>query len=149
MNHISIVLFYGKIFTFISKCVKNDVLPKSFRTKPTLNTRRGYALTLEYNKRMLKATRDTTKEIYHKNLQSIRDLNNELKDAMFLEDFDKITNITDTSRENKLIVESKRLKEKYEKLSGKRRPFQMRVKLTEYPELEQWPWYVDDSVLKC
>ena len=25
----------------------------------------------------------------------------------------------------------------------------MRAKSTEYPELEQWPWYVDDSVLKC
>ena len=27
--------------------------------------------------------------------------------------------------------------------------FQMRAKSTECPELEQWPWYVDDSVLKC
>ena len=27
--------------------------------------------------------------------------------------------------------------------------FQMRAKSTEYPELSTWPWYVDDSVLKC
>ena len=27
--------------------------------------------------------------------------------------------------------------------------FQMRAKSTEYPELSAWPWYVDDSVLKC
>ena len=27
--------------------------------------------------------------------------------------------------------------------------FQMKVKTEEYPELQQWPWYVDDSVLKC
>ena len=25
----------------------------------------------------------------------------------------------------------------------------MRAKSNEYPELIQWPWYVDDSVLKC
>ena len=25
----------------------------------------------------------------------------------------------------------------------------MRAKSTEYPELSTWPWYVDDSVLKC
>ena len=27
--------------------------------------------------------------------------------------------------------------------------FQMKVKTEDYPELQQWPWYVDDSVLKC
>ena len=27
--------------------------------------------------------------------------------------------------------------------------FQIKVKTNEYPELEEWPWYVDDSVLKC
>ena len=27
--------------------------------------------------------------------------------------------------------------------------FQMRAKSTEYPELNEWPWYVDDSLLKC
>ena len=27
--------------------------------------------------------------------------------------------------------------------------FQMNVKTEEYPELQEWPWYVDDSVLKC
>ena len=27
--------------------------------------------------------------------------------------------------------------------------FQMRAKSDDYPELKEWPWYVDDSVLKC
>ena len=27
--------------------------------------------------------------------------------------------------------------------------FQMRAKSEDFPELEKWPWYVDDSVLKC
>ena len=27
--------------------------------------------------------------------------------------------------------------------------FQMRAKHDDFPELTQWPWYVDDSVLKC
>ena len=27
--------------------------------------------------------------------------------------------------------------------------FQMKVKTEQYPELKKWPWYVDDSVLKC
>ena len=27
--------------------------------------------------------------------------------------------------------------------------FQMRAKTDEHPELNEWPWYVDDSVLKC
>ena len=27
--------------------------------------------------------------------------------------------------------------------------FQMRAKTDQHPELNKWPWYVDDSVLKC
>ena len=27
--------------------------------------------------------------------------------------------------------------------------FQLRAHSSEYPELQQWPWYVDDSILKC
>ena len=27
--------------------------------------------------------------------------------------------------------------------------FQMRAQSEDYPELCQWPWFVDDSVLKC
>ena len=27
--------------------------------------------------------------------------------------------------------------------------FQMKAKNNDYPELQEWPWYVDDSVLKC
>jgi hypothetical protein len=27
--------------------------------------------------------------------------------------------------------------------------FQMRARSSSYPELKEWPWYVDDSVLKC
>ena len=27
--------------------------------------------------------------------------------------------------------------------------FQLRAKHVDYPELNEWPWYVDDSVLKC
>ena len=27
--------------------------------------------------------------------------------------------------------------------------FQMKAKSADFPELEEWPWYVDDSILKC
>ena len=27
--------------------------------------------------------------------------------------------------------------------------FQLRAKHEEFPEINEWPWYVDDSVLKC
>ena len=27
--------------------------------------------------------------------------------------------------------------------------FQLRAKHNGFPELNEWPWYVDDSVLKC
>ena len=107
---------------FMSRCIKNDVLPKSFRTRPMLKTRRGYVLTLEYNKRMLKATCNNAKKQYLEYIKKIKEMNSDLREKITATDYEAIQCATDASRENKYKKESKRLKEKYENLLGKQRP---------------------------
>ena len=88
---------------FMTRCITNDVLPKSFQTKPTLKTRRGYALTLEYNKRMLNATRNNAKQQYHDYLKKIEELNNELRATMTADDYNVIETATNTSKKREQI----------------------------------------------
>ena len=105
---------------FMSRCIQHKVLPKSFRTRPVLRTKKGYMLTREYDEKMLSATRDETKEQYHRKLKKIQEMNNELEQSVSNEDHILIQNVTEKSKENKYKQESKRLKEKFEKLQRKR-----------------------------
>ena len=103
---------------FMSKCLKHKVLPKSFQTKPVLRTRKGFRLTREYNRKMLEATRDETLTQYHLRLQKIDEISKELEENVTQEDHATVRNVTEKSREQKFQKESKRLKEKFEKLCG-------------------------------
>ena len=107
---------------FLSRCTANNVTPKSFRTRQTLQTRKGQALTEEYDQRMLKATRDSVKQQYHTYLKKINETNRQIKEAMSEEDFKTINDITEISRENQFQKESKRLKDKFEELRKKQAP---------------------------
>ena len=103
---------------FLCRCVKNRILPKSFQTKPTLKTKKGYALTKEHNQKMLSATRDRVRQEYHAHLTKIKEITRQLEEHLSKEDFDTIVSVTETSRENKYQKESKRLKTKFEHLQG-------------------------------
>ena len=105
---------------FMSRCAANNVLPKSFRTKPVLRTRKAYAITQEYNMKMLRTTRDRAKQQYHEYLKKIDETSAQLQSTMSLDDFVTVKNATEKSREYKYKKESTRLKEKFEQLSAVR-----------------------------
>ena len=103
----------------MSRCIKNNILPRSFQSRPVLRTRKGYRLTREDDMRMLRATRDGARQQYHEYLKKIRETNTQLEEALSTEDFTVVTNVTETSRERMYVKESRRLKEKFENLQGK------------------------------
>ena len=74
-------------------------------------------LTKEHNKKMLAATRDETKRQYYQRRRRIDEINSELQQTISKEDLDAIQLVTEKSREHKFQKESKRLKEKFERLS--------------------------------
>ena len=56
---------------FLSRCSKNEILPRSFQMRPTLKTRKGYELTKEYNMKMLHAAQNQARQQYHDYLRKI------------------------------------------------------------------------------
>ena len=101
---------------FLSRCTEHNVLPRSFRTRPVLRTRKAYLLTKEYNQKMLATTRDEAKKQYHQRRRRIEEINSELQETVSREDHETIKLVTEKSREHKFQKESKRLKEKFERL---------------------------------
>ena len=101
---------------FLSRCTEHNVLPRSFRTRPVLRTRKAYLLTKEYKQKMLAKTRDEAKKQYHQRRRRIEEINSELQETVSREDHETIKLVTEKSREHKFQKESKRLKEKFERL---------------------------------
>ena len=101
---------------FMSRCITNDVLPKSFRTKSVLKSKKAYTLTKEHNNRMLKLTRDSAKKQYYNHLNNIEATAENLYTQLTTTDFGTIWHVTEQSRENKFLKERTRLKKKFEDL---------------------------------
>ena len=101
---------------FLERCVQNNVLPKSFKTRPLLKTKKAYRITNEYNIKMLQITRDATKQQYHRHLRKIKGMEAEIENKVTKEDNAIIQVITNKSKENKYNKESQRLKVKFEGL---------------------------------
>ena len=64
---------------FLKKCHHHRVIPKSFRTRPTLLTKHGKNITFKYNLQMLKATENTVKKKYNIILVCIKEVKEDLK----------------------------------------------------------------------
>ena len=73
-------------------------------------------LTKEYNQKMLMATRNETKEEYHRKRRRIGEINDELRQNVSNTDHETIERITEKSRESQYGKESERLKEKFQRL---------------------------------
>ena len=90
------------------------------KTRPVLRTKKGHMLTKEYNKKMLKATRNETKRQYHQRRRRIEEIDLELRQQISREDHETIHRVTEKSREQKFQKERERLKTKFEKLNTKK-----------------------------
>ena len=86
---------------FLERCVQNNVLPKSFKTKPLLKTKKAYRITREYNLKMLEITRDATKQQYHRHLRKIKEIEEDIEKKVTKEDNALIQATTNKSKENK------------------------------------------------
>ena len=73
-------------------------------------------LTKEYNQKMLTTARNEAKKQYHQRRRRIDEIDRELQQTLSREDHETIQRVTEESREHKFQKESKRLKEKFERL---------------------------------
>ena len=105
---------------FMDRCLFHDVIPKSFRTRPTLNTRKGWNIARTYNRQMLTATRNATREKYNKLLNKISTLSEVLQTSLTDSDYKDLDVMTNKTKENTFIKEREKLKQKFENLSSAR-----------------------------
>ena len=105
---------------FMDRCLFHDVIPKSFRTRPTLNTRKGWNIARTYNRQMLTATRNATREKYNKLLNKISTLSEVLQTSLSDSDYKDLDVMTNKTKENTFIKEREKLKQKFENLSSAR-----------------------------
>ena len=81
---------------FMQRCLSNDILPKSFKTRPTLNTRKGLNITRKYNFMMLNAAKNESRNKYHRLLKEIKSLETDLQLVLNNEHFEEASQITET-----------------------------------------------------
>ena len=93
-------------WTFLNRCLFHYVTPNSFRTRSTLKTRKGNNITSLYNRKMMVATRNFAKEKYHRLLQSVTALMNELRTILNEPDFATLSRITEIARKKRLKMNS-------------------------------------------
>ena len=88
---------------FMQRCLTTGILLKSFKTSPTLNTKRGWNITRSYNRMMLNAAKNDCKDKYHRLLKDIKNLQSDLQFVLDNEHFEKACQITEKSRESTFV----------------------------------------------
>ena len=108
---------------FLARCHFNKVLPKSFRSRPVINTHKGRNATFLHNLNMLRIARDDAKFRYHKFLKLALNYKQFLSTKLTEQDFRKIDLVTEKSCEHCFVKNSNRLKDKFEDLSNCKQTF--------------------------
>ena len=103
---------------FLTKCIANHILPKSFRTRPVINTTKGKNINKSYNIQMLKLARNDAKQRYHVLLHEIQVITQKLQNELSTEDYNTVQRITEVSREYTFVKVSNQLKQKFQQLSS-------------------------------
>ena len=83
---------------FLNRCLFHHIVPKSFKTRSTLNTRKGWNITKQYIRQIMIAIRNSEKEKYIKFLRKISVVESGLRKAMRQPDFDDLAQITNKSK---------------------------------------------------
>ena len=67
---------------FLERCMTNNIMPKSFRTKSSILSRKGKNLIEQYQKKLLQLARNEAKERMYKNNIKVKHLSNSLKQSI-------------------------------------------------------------------
>ena len=64
---------------FLERCMTNNIMPKPFRKKSSILSRKGKNLMEQYQKKLLQLARNEAKERMYKNNIKVKHLSNSLK----------------------------------------------------------------------
>ena len=103
---------------FLTRCLHNWILPKCFRSRPLVKSRKASNITRAYNFNMLRLAGNDAKQRYHSLLKDIRSVTTNLKEVLDEAHFTTVHRSTELSREKLYSSMSQRLRKKFDELRG-------------------------------
>ena len=107
-----------KQLIFLERCIKNNILPKSFRLKPPIKSNKGYNIMKDFRKKIVVLAKNNAKQRMYFSLKTVEEIKLYSKNILLEEHYILIQNVTDDSRE-KEFLKRKQLIEKYNSLLDK------------------------------
>ena len=101
---------------FLEKCLKHNIVPKSFRVRCPLSSKNGERITTKYRYRLVQIARKEAKSRYYYYCSKVKDVNTELKDILTVDDYLKVQGVVEKSREGQFMKIRTKLQEKFLKL---------------------------------
>ena len=84
---------------FLERCIKNNILPKSFRLKPPIKSIKGYNIMKNCSKKLVVLAKNNVKQRMYFSLRKVEEIKLYLKNILSEEHYILIQNVTDNSRE--------------------------------------------------
>ena len=96
----------------------NDIMPKSFRIKAPILSKKGKNSIEQYQKKLLQVARNEAKEKMYRSNSKVKQLSNSLKHKVSDQDYETITDITDKTKEKHCIKKKTYLYTKFNDLKN-------------------------------
>ena len=94
---------------FLERCIKNNILPKSFRLKSPIKSTKGYNIMIYCSKKLVALAKNNAKQRIYSSLKKVEEIKLYLKNILSEEHYILIQNVTDNSREKKIFKKKKQL----------------------------------------
>ena len=104
---------------FLERCIKNNILTKSFRLKPPIKSNGGYNIMKDCSKKLVVLAKNNAKQRMYFSLKKVEEIKLYLKNILLEEHYILTQNVTDNSREKEFLKKKKQLTEKYNSLLHK------------------------------
>ena len=104
---------------FLERCMKNNILPKSFRLKPPIKSINGYNIMKDCIKKLVVLAKNNAKKRMYFSLKKVEEIKLYLKSILSKQHYILIQNVTDHSREKEFLKKRKQLIDKYNNLLDK------------------------------
>ena len=104
---------------FLERCIKNNILPKSFRLRPPIKSIKGYNSMNNCSKKLVGLAKSNAKQRMYSSLKKAEEIKSYLKNILSEENYILIQNVTDNSREKEFLKKKKQLVDKYNSLLDK------------------------------
>ena len=101
---------------FLQKCLTYNIIPKSFRIRSPIKSKKAVNIMREFAKKMVVIAKNEAKYQFHCYKIKVRELSNIIKNEVSFEHYQIIQNATETSKEKQFVKKKNHLIKKFKKL---------------------------------